>query len=398
MISKADSAFDTASIRQWRHGRVQAQLAQRDIGAIVLFDPINIRYTTGSRNMQVWTMHNVCRYALVVTDGPTILFDLPSSSHLSDELELIDEVRPSLAVDYMMVGERGDEMATRWAAEIADVVATHCDGNRRIAVDRADTLYLNAINALDFEITDGKNVMQHARSIKSNEEVGALKRSLATAEVAVTKMRESIQPGMRESQALAILIGESIALGGEYPETRLLTSGPRTNPWFQETSDRVMEQGELLAFDTDLIGPGGFYNDISRSWTIGETTPTDQQRRLYTLAHEQLEHNMRLLKPGISFLEYSDQAYQLPTQCIPNRYADVAHGCGMDVEYPLIWYREDEQWGAYDGMFEENMVVCLECYVGEAGGSEGVKLEQPVWIRADGPQLLSDYPLETDWL
>lgn len=75
---------------------------------------------------------------------------------------------------------------------------------------------------------------------------------------------------MRESDALAIMIAASIEQGGEYPETRLLSSGPRTNPWFQETSDRIIQNGDMLAFDTDLIGPMGFYNDLSRSWVVGD--------------------------------------------------------------------------------------------------------------------------------
>jgi Xaa-Pro aminopeptidase len=211
-------------------------------------------------------------------------------------------------------------------------------------------------------------------------------------------MREKLQPGLRESDALAMLIDGSIQRGGEYPETRLLSTGPRTNPWFQETSDRVIENGDMIAFDTDLIGPMGYYNDISRSWVVGDGRPDDRQRRLYELAYAQMQHNTELLKPGIGFLEYSDKAYQLPDECIANRYADVAHGCGLGVEYPFIWYREDEEWGAYDGLFEENMVVCIECYVGELGGREGVKLEQPVWLSADGPVLLSDYPFELDYL
>gem|GEM_PF-3946913 len=44
------------------------------------------------------------------------------------------------------------------------------------------------------------------------------------------------------------------------------------------------------------------------------------------------------------------------------------------------------------------MVVCIECYVGESNGHEGVKLEQPIWITAEGPQPLAQYPLETEWL
>ena len=195
-----------------------------------------------------------------------------------------------------------------------------------------------------------------------------------------------------------MLIEGSIRRGGEYPETRLLSSGPRTNPWFQETSDRIIENGDLLAFDTDLIGPMGYYNDISRSWVVGDEPPNSAQRRLYALAYEQMQHNTELLQVGMGFLEYSDKSYQLPDNCIPNRYADVAHGCGLGVEYPLVWYREDEEWGAYDGQFEENMVICIECYVGEFGGREGVKLEQPVWLSAEGAVVLSDYPFELDYL
>ena len=111
-----------------------------------------------------------------------------------------------------------------------------------------------------------------------------------------------------------------------------------------------------------------------------------------------MQHNTELLQVGMGFLEYSDKSFQLPDNCVPNRYADVAHGCGLGVEYPLVWYREDEEWGAYDGVFEENMVVCIECYVGELGGHEGVKLEQPVWLSKDGPVLLSEYPFELDYL
>jgi hypothetical protein len=43
------------------------------------------------------------------------------------------------------------------------------------------------------------------------------------------------------------------------------------------------------------------------------------------------------------------------------------------------------------------MIVCVESYIGEKGGREGVKLEQPVWITEAGPLVLSDDPLEDDY-
>ncbi len=383
-------------IQDWRQAQIRRRLAEADCAAIVLFDPVNIRYATGTRNMQVWTMHNVCRYTVAFASGAPVLFELPSCFHLA--ANRVDDVRPSLTTDFMAVGERQHEMGRRWAASILELLRERGIGDHRVAIDRADLVLAEASRRESLVLVPGQAIMERARAIKSRAEVDALRQSLATCEASVAAMREKLRPGMRESEALALLIGGSVERGGEYPETRLLTSGPRTNPWFQETSDRVIEDGDLLAFDTDLIGPGGFYNDISRSWVVGDRGPDDEQRRLYAIAYAQLQHNTELLQIGSGFLDYSDRAYRLPDDCLPNRYADVAHGCGLGVEYPFIWYREDAEWGAYDGVFEQDMVVCIECYVGRVGGREGVKLEQPVWLSGNGPVVLAGYPFELDYL
>jgi len=385
---------DERAIRAYRLARIRAQLAAADVAGILVSDPINLRYATGSRNMQVWTMHNVCRYAFVAAQGPVVLFELPSSMHLSRRLETIDEMRPSLAWDFMAVGGRGEEMAGRWAAEIADLVKTHGAGNRRLALDRGDVLPMAALAREGIAAVDGKGAMELARAIKSPLEIESFVASLRQTEAAVADMRAAIEPGMSEQEAMSIFLAGSVRRGGEYQETRVFVSGPRTNPWFQEASDRRMQAGELLSFDTDMIGPNGWYTDISRSFLIGDRRPTDSQRRLHDLARRQLDHNIALLRPGMSFVELSEKSFRLPESCLANRYADIAHGCGLGVEYPLVWYAEDAQWGAYDGLLAAGMIVCVESYIGEVGGTEGVKLEEPVLIGDAGPHILSSYPLE----
>jgi Xaa-Pro aminopeptidase len=395
MIAAAPAdASNEPAIRAYRLGRVREQLAAADVAGIVLFDPVNLRYATGSRNMQVWTMHNACRYAFVATQGPVVLFDLPSSMHLARELETIDERRPSLAWDYLAVGPRGTEMAGRWAAEIASLVAEYAGANRRLALDRADLLPLNALAREGIDAVDGKGVMERSRAIKSALEVRSFVAALRSTGAAIAELRAGLRPGMTEQEALALFVAGSLRRGGEYPETRLFTAGPRTNPWFQETGDRPIAAGEILSFDTDMIGPGGWYTDLSRSFLVSDRPPSDAQRRLHELARRQIDHNMALLRPGASFIELSQRSFRLPENCLANRYADIAHGCGLGVEYPLIWYEEDAESGAYDGVLEAGMVVCVESYVGEVGGSEGIKLEQPVLIVEEGPQCLARYPLE----
>ena len=49
-------------------------------------------------------------------------------------------------------------------------------------------------------------------------------------------------------------------------------------------------------------------------------------------------------------------------------------------------------WG-YDGQFEENMVVCVESYIGADGGPQGIKLEQQVRITRTGADVMSKAPI-----
>ena len=80
-------------MRMYRLNRVRAQLLQSDIGVCILFDPINIRYATDTRNMSIFTMHTLARYVFILVSGPVILFDYPKSEHLSKDLCTIDEIR-----------------------------------------------------------------------------------------------------------------------------------------------------------------------------------------------------------------------------------------------------------------------------------------------------------------
>ena len=48
----------------------------------------------------------------------------------------------------------------------------------------------------------------------------------------------------------------------------------------------------------------------------------------------------------------------------------------------------------YDGIIEPGMTLCVESYIGEDGGDEGVKLEQQLLITEDEPELLSSFPFE----
>ncbi len=52
-LTDAEAQVDMRRVRAYRLGRVRAGLKARDYAGCVLFDPINIRYAVGARNMTV---------------------------------------------------------------------------------------------------------------------------------------------------------------------------------------------------------------------------------------------------------------------------------------------------------------------------------------------------------
>ncbi len=380
---------DIHAMRQYRLDRIRLRLKHHDCAGIILADPMNVRYATDCPNMQVWCAHNAVRYCFIATEGPVVLFDFHSSAHLSDKLDLVDETRGGTAWLYFETGDRHIEKAQKWAAELADLVKLHGGGNSRVAVDRVNPEGFEALKSHGLKIINGEMVMEHARSIKSVDEIRALTCAVAASEAAIAEMKTALVPGITENELWSYLHAGNIRRGGEWLETRLLASGARTNPWFHECSAKVIENGDIVAFDTDLIGPYGYCSDISRTWVCGVERANDEQRRLYQIGVEHINFNIDLLKPGMSFREFVESAHQLPDAMAGNTYSVLLHGVGLCDEYPAVYYPDRFASSGFDGEFEADMMVCVEAYVGELGGKEGVKLEQQVLITDTGSKLIS---------
>ena len=381
------------AVRHYRLARLRDEMHRRDIAGMLLLDPINTRYATDSANMQIWAMHDETRCVFVALEGPVVLFDYDKHPHLSQGLTTIDEYRVMPVFYYFAVGPKTQEAARRFGVEIGDLMRRHGGGNRRLAVDRLSHLGTDALRAEGFELHDAWPLAEHARAIKSADEVDLMRAAIAVAEAGCRAMQEALVPGITENALWAKLHETNIRLGGEWIETRLLSSGPRTNPWFRECSMRAIEAGDMVSFDTDLIGPYGYCADISRSWICGDKA-AGEQRAQYAIAFEQLEHNISILKPGMSFQEVTEASWPIPERFRAHRYSCLLHGAGLADEYPSIPYRQDWATVGYAGIVQPGMVLCVESFIGVEGGREGVKLEEQVLVTETGIQRLSTYPFE----
>lgn len=379
--------------RAFRQQRIRDQLRRHDCAAILLYDPVNIRYAFDVSNMQLWMTHNPSHYAMVCADGPAIDFEYKGSEHVANGIEIIDQVRPAISWFYFSAGSRIEERVERWADEIADVMREHGGGNRRLAVDKLELLGVDALRRRGLTLVEGQELTEKARCIKNGAEIELMRWTVRVCEAAMARMYERSEAGRTENEIWAELHYENIRSGGEWVETRLLAAGPRTNPWFQECSDYVCQTGDILAFDTDLIGPYGYCADLSRSWPIGHVRMSNKQRELYGAAREQIEHNLCLLKAGMSFREFNEKSWRIPEKYQARRYSVVLHGVGLADEWPSVPLHPDFA-KAYDGTFEENMTVCVESLIGEDRTGECIKLETQVLIGANGAERLDSFPWE----
>ncbi len=387
-IREDEINFD--KLRSYRLDRVKKELRKNNLEACILFDPVNVRYALDAINMSVYNMHNLTRYCFVPIEGPTILYEYFNCENLSSHLNLIDEIRPAITWDYFSNGDQASKELKKWINEVKDLSNSYFK-SKKIAIDVLNGPAITSLIKEGIEVVDAKIILEQARVIKSSDELICMKAAVEVAEIGIKKMQSNLTAGMTEDELWSILHKTNIENGGEWIECRILSSGQRTNPWMQESSNKVIQNGEIVSFDTDMVGPYGYCADISRTFVTGNKF-SDEQKKLYSMALEQINHNYRLIMPGLSFKEFVEKAWILPEDYYGNRYSVMLHGIGMCDEWPAIRYPTDG--GQRNGQFEKNMTITLESYIGKVRGKEGVKLEQQYVVGQNGLELMSHHPLE----
>lgn len=386
---------DLARLRRDRLAKVQREMAAQQIGALVLTDIVNIRYCTGVAVMPLWTAVNLAHYIVVPVTGDPVIFEYGGAefrqrAHWPD-------VRPSMFWQARVTDSDSPGKAAVWARQIRDVLAERGLAGERIGIDVLDYNGYAALQGIGLSLTDADRAMSAARIVKLPEEVELMRCACAVAESALRDMEQAIRPGISENELLAIFWHRVLAEGGEHCFTRLIVSGQKTNPWFHEADGKRVAPGELVAIDTDMIGPEGYVADFSRTFLCGEQASAGQ-KETYRVAHDFVRGCAELIRPGLAFSDFVARCPTLPAPYREQAYGVIIHGIGVDDESPNIPLPGDPYTEMPEGEFQENMVLAVECYAGKVGAGDGVKLEDEVWVSAGGPVVLSQYPYDSKLL
>lgn len=375
----------------YRHARLRAELVAQDTDLAIFVNPISIRYAVDYRGYALFQSHIPLTYVFVPQEGPIVSFGAYGTPPGAAEN------RPGRPISFFDGAQTLPDHARLLADDILDFLKEVGASGKRVAIEYVNPSITQALLQRGIETTDGVAISELARKIKSAEEIECIRWAMAVAELGAAKLKEAVRPGVSELQLWGLLNYTNLANDGDWHDGRMLASGPRINPWLQEASPRRLESGDLFGFDTDMVGPMGYFADLSRTFHCGPAKPTPRQKELYRLAVDEIAFNLDLLKPGMTYAELQQRAFDVPEAYHPQAYPCIAHGVGMCDEIPYIRprFRGDV---VYDGVIEPGMVLCIESYMGAVGERDGVKLEQQVVVTEEGWEPISTFPYEDDLL
>ncbi len=377
---------DLERLRVERIDRLQQAMRDHDVEALVLANEPNVRYATGATAMPVYAMSTFARCAVVPQEGTPILFEHANSVHRS-KLRAPD-VRPMHAWEFY---DDPAPQAASWADETLAAVRELGASGERVAVDRLGTPAFLALVERGVRLRDSAPVTQQARRVKTSAEIELFDLNGGLIMEMLAAFEEAIRPGVSERELLAVLSDVMVRGGGEYLATTTVCSGPNTNPWRAEATDRRLEPGDLVFVDTDTVGFEGCFFCVSRTFLVGEAAPTDEQRSTYGESHAWLAATVALLRPGVTCGELVAEAPAFPARFAAQRYECFFHGVGLEEENPSLCHPDDVQPNPGTEL-EEGTALVVELYAGEIGARDGVKLGDEVLVTADGCRVLAPYP------
>ena len=381
--------IDFDRLRRGRLERLQAAMRRHGMAVALLYNFANIRYATGTDLMAVWTGSTLERYAVVPAEGTPVICEFRTGEHSAEKG--IATVRTALS--WQWAGSRAEDIAREWAAQIRDLMGELGVAGEPVAVDKLDATGFLALADAGLEVRDAWPACADARRVKTPEEVALFRINGAVGDAMLHEFEAAIRPGVRELDLLAVLSSALLRHHGESLFTRLVASGPNTNPWLQEATNRELQPGDLVGVDTDANGYEGYVIDVSRTFLCGDRA-TPAQKEAYRVAWDCVNGMIELARPGISFERFAREAPELPDAYKRLRYCSMAHPAGLEDESPGIPYLYEPGARAPDLELEENTVMCFECYAGKEGAGFGVKLEDQVLITRQGCERLCLFPYD----
>jgi Xaa-Pro aminopeptidase len=387
-----EERWNVERLRAYRFGRARDALGRSELGALLVFDFNNIRYTT-STHIGEWARDKMTRYALLTRGGEPHVWDFGSAAK-HHRLNC-----PWLRADNIhagMIGLRGAVapeagLFQQAAREIAGILRAEGVADMPLGLDIVEPPMTEALAAEGIVVRDGQQVMLDAREIKSIDEIILLNTACAMVDGAYQYISEHLKPGVRENQLVADVTKYLFDLGSEHVDNINAVSGERCSPHPHVFSDRIIRPGDQAFFDI-IHTFVGYKTCYYRTFNVGSAN--DAQRDAYKQAREWIDASIELMRPGVGtdqvakvWPKAEDFGFSNEMDCFGLQFG---HSVGLFLhERPII-----SRLNSLDHPVEikEGMVIALETYCPAKDGVSAARIEEEVVVTADGPQIITKFP------
>lgn len=341
-----------------------------------------------------WSARSYSGLILPVEGEPVLVVDLPEFD--AGQIH-VDDVRSTLHVPQTLAAvlqERGLDEG-------------------RLGLSGRDTLLLSHLTLIEqelghpLELEPADDIVGRMRMVKSEAELGLIRRAAEIGVGWMQTMMEAVEPGRTEGEVVGDGLRYLAARGG-FPYDAAIASGPRSQYFFSRLgiptwdSKRRLEQGDLVHIDA-WAAVDGYYTDFVRSTVVGRKA-SEEQRELLAASVEIIDHIIEAVEPGVTIGElYARGADWMVANGFGEHRADLAdsgtdfgnlfpafgHSFGAGLEPPWIIDGEPT-------VIEANMCLAIEALLGRPGVG-GAGFEQDVIVGVGGCEVITSPCLAQWW-
>ena len=381
VIALPERGFPESEFRA-RAARAQAMMAERGLDALLVCTEPEVRYLTGFHT-PFWQSPTRPWFVILPAEGRPVAV-IPGIGASAMATTWVTDIRTwpaprptddglALLVDTLAELTGGvDSTPTRIGLPMGH--ETH------VRMPLAD-LDLLRVRISPASFVDATDVVRGLRMVKSDREIAKVAHICDVVSGAFEGIGNLLSVGMTEREAFRAFRIDLLERGADDVPYLVGATGPGFDDIIKQPSDRMIEAGDLLMFDTGSVFDG-YSSDFDRYVAFGRAD--EDAKRAYRTVWEATEAGLATAKPGATTSDlWRAMAEVLDAGgSLGNSVGRLGHGLGMQVtEWPSHT--------ADDGtVLEEGMVLTLEPGLTWAPGRMMVHEENLV-LRADGPELLS---------
>ncbi|HSN42031.1 MAG TPA: M24 family metallopeptidase [Burkholderiales bacterium] len=389
-----EERVDFRRLHEYRLARTRNALAKSGLGAILVFDQINMRYIS-STVIGEWARDKLTRWTLLTGNGEPYVWDFGSAARHHRIYA------PWLPKNHCLAGNVGLRGAVsprvglfeEAAKEIKDILVQEGVADMPLGIDVVEPPFLFALQKLGIKVMDGQQVMLDAREVKSHDEITLLNMAAAMGDGVYQDIFEALKPGVRESEVVALATKRLYEMGSDCVEAINAIAGERCSPHPHNFTDRLIRPGDQAYFDI-IQSYMGYKTCYYRTFTVGSATPA--QHDAYRKAREWMDSAIDSLKPGVStdrVVQAFPKAQEIGFESEMAAFGlNFCHGLGLGLhERPLI-----SRLNSFKDPYElkVGMVFAVETFCPARDGVSAARIEEEVVLTPTGAKVITLFPAQ----